>query len=146
MKARKSAAKFYFRRGALFIWLALLTACGSLAPPLTIDETAARLPPAGPWTLAYTGACQDREAESLLINHLTEAEIAFDEFRLLRAEDGQYIGSADFIAPMPADGRDIVYTIAYRLQLTAAGRLVGTETIIESGGHGLACPIELAYR
>ena len=76
---------------------------------------------------------------------MDESVIVFDEFELLRNEEGKYVGSAIFIAPMPVDGRDIPYEISYELRATAEGGFVGTETIVEGGGHGIACPIELLF-
>ena len=46
---------------------------------------------------------------------------------------------------MPVDGRDIPYEIRYVLRASDDGGFRGTETIIEGGGHGLACPIELVF-
>ena len=103
------------------------------------------LPRPGIWSLAFAGDCTGQEAETVLITRLDDEEIVFDDFRLLRAEDGQYRGSAIFIAPMPVDGREIPYEIAYVLNLTDRGSFEGTETIIEGGGHGIGCPIELVF-
>ena len=112
-----------------------------MAPPgAKLDE-----PKAGVWLQTYTGECAGREAETLLISRLDDAEIAFDAFRLLRDEDGQYRGGAHFSAPMPEDERDVLYTIEYALRAAEDGRFIGTETIIEGGGHGLGCPIALVY-
>ena len=79
------------------------------------------------------------------ITVLDETTIAFDDFELRRNAHGEYVGSAVFIAPMPVDGRDIPYEIAYALTATDAGGFRGTETIVEGGGHGIACPVELVY-
>jgi len=102
-------------------------------------------PTAGMWSLRFTGECSGQEAESLLITQLDESKIVFDEFDLLRNEAGEYVGSAIFIAAMPVDGRDIPYEIRYVLRASDDGGFRGTETIIEGGGHGLGCPIELVY-
>ena len=64
--------------------------------------------------------------------------------RLLRGEDGVYRGFADFIAPMPADGRDIIYRVDYALRRLEDGGFAGTQTITEGGGHSLPCPVEFA--
>ncbi|MCY3918022.1 MAG: hypothetical protein OXG49_18615 [Chloroflexi bacterium] len=127
---------------SLNIALALaLTACGTMAPaPVSSSEA----PKAGLWSLRFSGDCSEQEAESLLITQLDEEAIVFDEFELLRNEAGAYVGSAIFTAPMPVDGRDIPYEIRYALASDDGG-FSGTETIIEGGGHGLACPIELAF-
>ena len=69
----------------------------------------------------YTGECAGRESEKLLITHLDETEIVFDEFELLRNEAGEYAGSAVFYAPMPVDGRDIPYEISYVLRASEDG-------------------------
>ena len=124
---------------ALFL---LLSACGTLAPA---PESKAEMPRAGIWSQAYTDECAGRAAESLLITRLDETEIAFDDFRLLRDGAGDYSGSANFTAPMPVDGRDIPYEISYALRASEDGRFIGTETVTEGGGHGIACPIELTY-
>ena len=102
-------------------------------------------PKAGEWSLLFGGECAGRESESLQIAQLDESAIVFDEFELLRNEAGEYVGSAIFIAPMPVDGRDIPYEITYALSANDDGGFSGTETIIEGGGHGLACSITLVY-
>ncbi len=121
----------------LLLVMLLPTACGTHARPQTF-----RPPQAGIWTLHYMGSCQGRDAEMLQITRLDESEIAFDSFRLLRDDDSVYRGSANFIAPMPADGRDIGYVISYELS-PAGGGFTGDELVIEGGGHGLSCPVEL---
>ncbi len=103
------------------------------------------LPQAGRWTLRYTGECAGREAEPLLITRLDEQELVFDDFHLERNERGDYVGSAIFIAPMPVDGREIPYEIAYALRPTAAGAFAGSETVTEGGGQSIACPIVLDF-
>lgn len=118
----------------------IVTGCGSLAFPLPTPT-----PGAGIWTLEYVGDCQARDAETIHITHLDEREIAFDDFRLLRDETGQYTGSASFIAPMPADGRDIGYIISYSLSPEAGG-YAGQQLVVESGGHGIGCPVKLMHR
>ncbi len=122
--------------------LAFLSACGTMTPPL---ETATNSPRAGLWSLEYTGGCAGREAERLQITQLDETAIVFDDFTLLRDAAGQYSGTADRIAPMPVDGREIGYTITYTLTAAEAGAFVGTENIVEGGGHGLECPVALLY-
>lgn len=118
------------------------TACGTMAPaPTAVQDE----PKAGLWSLRFSGECSGQEAESLLITQLDETAIVFDEFELLRNEAGEYVGSAIFIAPMPVDGRDIPYEISYLLRASETGGFSGTETIIEGGGHGIACPIELVF-
>ena len=102
-------------------------------------------PRAGIWSLEYHGGCSGQEAEKLRITRLDESEISFDDFLLLRDDQGEYSGTADFIAPMPVDGRDIPYTITYTLSATGSGGFSGTETIVEGGGHGLDCPVELVF-
>ena len=122
--------------------LAILSSCGTMAPPQT--STADR-PRAGKWTQSYSGACADRESEQLWITRLDESAIVFDEFELRRNAAGEYVGSAIFSAPMPVDGRDIPYEIAYVLERNDTGGFSGSETIIEGGGHAIACPIELLF-
>lgn len=117
-----------------------LSACGTMQP-----EPGLPAPRAGKWSLEFRGGCSGQEAETLQITRLDESEIVFDEFELLRNEGGDYVGSAIFIAPMPVDGRDIPYEISYRLSATEDGGFAGTETIVEGGGHGLDCPVELLY-
>ena len=126
----------------VLLLFALLTACGTMAP-MPAPET--HSPRAGLWSLSFSGGCAGQEAESLLITQLDENVIVFDEFELRRNEAGEYIGSAIFIAPMPVDGRDIPYEISYALRASGDGGFVGTETIVEGGGHGLGCPVELVY-
>lgn len=126
---------------SIMTMLLAITACGTMAPaPVSSPEA----PKAGLWSLRFSGDCSGQEAESLLITQLDDTVIVFDEFELLRNEAGVYAGSAIFIAPMPVDGRDIPYEIRYALASDDGG-FSGTETIIEGGGHGLACPIELAF-
>lgn len=120
----------------------MLTACGTMAPPQT--STADR-PRAGRWTQSYSGECAGRETETLSITQMDESAIVFDEFELRRNEAGKYVGGAIFSAPMPVDGRDIPYEIAYVLERNDTGGFSGSETIIEGGGHGIACPIELLF-
>lgn len=103
------------------------------------------MPRAGVWTQQYTGECEGRESETLLITELDATTIVFDDFELLRNAEGEYVGSAIFIAPMPVDGRDIPYEITYALKANDDGGFSGAEKIVEGGGHGLACPIELVY-
>ncbi|MCY4145026.1 MAG: hypothetical protein OXE95_11835 [Chloroflexi bacterium] len=116
----------------------LLSGCGNMAMPTPTPGT-------GSWTLEYAGDCQAREPDAIQITRLDEQKIAFDDFRLLRDETGHYTGSASFIAPMPADGREIGYIISYRLQPAADG-YVGQQLVVEGGGHGIACPVKLAHR
>ena len=125
---------------AALILIIALAGCGSMAPPM-------RTPPPSPgiWTLQYVGDCQARDAETIHITRLDEDEIAFDDFRLLRDATGQYTGSANFIAPMPVDGREIGYIISYSLSPTADG-YSGQQLVIEGGGHGIGCPVRLAQR
>lgn len=122
--------------------LLAITACGTMAPMPLSEPEATR---AGLWSLRFNGDCSGQEAEALLITQLDESAIVFGEFELLRNEAGEYVGSAIFIAPMPVDGRDIPYEIRYVLRASDDGGFRGTETIIEGGGHGLSCPIELVY-
>ena len=103
------------------------------------------MPRAGVWSLEYTGGCTGREAERLRITQLDETAIVFDDFTLLRDESGQYIGTADRIAPMPVDGREIGYTITYTLTAHETGTFAGVERVVEGGGHGLDCPVALRY-
>ena len=119
-----------------------LSACGTMAPVTTSQPEA---PKAGLWALRFSGDCAGQEAESLRITQLDEIAIVFDEFELLRNEAGEFVGSAIFIAPMPVDGRDIPYEITYALRANDDVGFSGTETIVEGGGHGIACPIELVY-
>ena len=122
--------------------LLAFAACGTPAPPPGAASALAR---PGIWTQHYTGECAGREPESLRISQLNESEIIFDEFQLQRNENGEYSGSAIFIAPMPVDGRDIPYEIRYVLRASGDNGFSGTETIIEGGGHGIGCPIDLVF-
>ena len=126
----------------LLIAILLATACGTMAPPQSTVRQEAK---AGKWTLAYSGECAGRETETVRIARLDESAIVFDEFELLRNEAGEYAGSAIFSAPMPVDGREIPYEIAYVLKLNEADGFSGSETVIEDGGHAIACPIELVF-
>ena len=128
------------------IWLCLLgllAACGVMAPMPDAPREQSQAPRIGEWSLEYRGGCTGREAEKLQITGLDENEIAFDDFRLLRNEAGEFVGSATFFAPMPVDGRNIPYEIAYTLRASDEGMFVGTETITEGGGHSLDCPVAL---
>lgn len=118
----------------------LLSACGTMQ-----TELAPAGPRAGLWSLEYRGDCAGQEAERLQITRLNVDELAFDDFRLLRDAAGDFVGSATFFAPMPADGRDIPYEIRYSLRISDDGAFAGVETIIEGGGHGLDCPVELVF-
>ena len=102
-------------------------------------------PKTGRWSLEYFGGCTGREAKPILVTHLDDNTLIFDDFELRRDDDGQFTGSADFVAPMPADGRDVIYTIAYSLRDVGDGKFAGTEEITEGGGHSLDCPVELVY-
>lgn len=116
-----------------------LSSCGSLAP------APERSPGPGLWSLDYTGGCKGRESERLIVTRLDDATIAFGDFRLQHNGSGQYSGAANFTAPMPVDGRDIPYTISYTLAASDSGGFRGTQGVIEGGGHGLDCPVELRY-
>lgn len=122
--------------------LCLLVGCGSAAPtaPAAVDSAQV-----GRWSLEYSGACSGREAKPIHISQLDDSQMVFDGFHLRRNDDGQYEGNADFIAPMPVDGRDIPYTIAYALSRDETGGFVGTETVVEGGGRSADCPIELVF-
>ena len=126
---------------AFFVLAALvLSACGAMQPELGPSP-----PRAGVWSLEYRGGCTGQEAETLQVTRLDESEIAFDDFQLLRNEAGEYVGRATFFAPMPVDGRNIPYEISYRLRVADEGGFAGVETIVEGGGHGLDCPVELIF-
>ena len=79
------------------------------------------------------------------MSRLEAADLVFDGFHVRRDSEGIFQGSADFIAPMPADGRNVVYTVTYALQAFEDGRFAGTETITEDGGASLDCPVELVF-
>ncbi|MCY4019563.1 MAG: hypothetical protein OXG39_09160 [Chloroflexi bacterium] len=125
------------------IWVA---GCGTLAKPsdFRIGQPADR-PLIGRWTLEYTGGCAGREAEAIQVSRLDDEELVFDDFHLRRNREGIFEGSAEFIAPMPADGRDVVYIISYALHAREDDIFVGTETITEDGGASLGCPIQLVF-
>ena len=124
----------------------LLAGCGTMATPADDgSDASSERPKTGRWSLEYTGGCTGREAEAILVTHLDDNTLIFDDFELRRDDDGQFTGSADFVAPMPADGRDVIYTIAYSLRDVGEGKYAGTETITEGGGHSLDCPVELVY-
>lgn len=129
-----------FQLGMQLLMLLFLSACGTMAPSLVQSA-----PRAGTWSLEYRGGCSGQEAERLQITRLDDDEIAFDDFQLLRDDQGEYSGAVNRSAPMPADGRDIPYTITYRLRATDDGGFAGSETIVEGGGHGLDCPVELVF-
>lgn len=99
----------------------------------------------GSWRLQYTGGCAGREAEAIQVSRLGDEELMFDDFHLWRNTEGIFEGSADFIAPMPADGRDVIYTVSYALHALEEGKFAGTETITEDGGASLGCPIQLVF-
>ena len=128
--------------GLVFSLIALLmgVGCRQQAPAFSEESAAGG---AGRWLLEYGGACSGRGSESINISRLDAAQIVFDDFRLRLNDDGQYEGSADFIAAMPVDGRDIPYTIAYVVKRDEAGGFVGAETVIEGGGRSADCPIRL---
>ncbi len=141
-----------FRLPFGLILICSLVACGTMAKPApaTLDKSPSismegdlergRI---GNWSLRYTGSCTGRESEPIEVTRLDDAELVFGDYHLSREETGAYLGSANFIAPMPVDGREIGYTISYRLRLDDEGKFVGTETITEGGGHSLDCPVEL---
>ncbi len=125
---------------AALILVIALAGCG------TLETSPTPIPPkAGMWTLRFHGECAGREAETVQVTRFDEAEIAFDDFRLLRDATGQYTGSANFIAPMPVDGREIGYIISYSLKPAADG-YSGQQLVIEGGGHGIGCPVRLVQR
>lgn len=124
----------------LLLTLTVLSACGTMEP-----EHARLAPRAGEWSLEYTGGCSGQEAETLLITRLDNSEIVFDDWQLLRNDRGEFSGTVNRIAPMPVDGRDIPYTITYTLSAADGGGFAGTETIVEGGGHGLDCPVQLVF-
>ncbi len=99
----------------------------------------------GTWTLDYSGDCAGRDSESITVTRLDAEEMVFDGFHLRRDASDVFTGEAHFIAPMPADARDVLYTIAYALQRRADGAFVGSETITEGGGAALACLVELGF-
>ena len=112
--------------------LLALSACGTLARQQT-----------GPWTLHFKGDCAGRESEPIQVTRLDAAQLHFDDFSLHRDAADLYRGSANFIAPMPADGRDIIYTVSYSLRRETDSKLSGIQSITEGGGHSLPCPVEL---
>ena len=116
-----------------------------MAPMPDVRPEQSQAPRIGEWSLEYRGGCTGREAEKLQITRLDENEIAFDDFRLLHNEAGEFVGSATFFAPMPVDGRNIPYEVTYTLRASDEGMFVGTETITEGGGHSLDCPVALVY-
>ena len=130
------------RLAIVLLVVIILSSCGAMAP---MPDAGPASPRVGRWSLAYSGGCTGREAEPIEVTRLDATELVFDEFHLRVDEAGYYAGSADFIAPMPADGRDVVYTVAYRLSLNEGGTFVGTETITEGGGHSLDCPVALDF-
>ena len=123
------------------IWLA---GCGTMAKPseFPMDQPRDRQK-IGRWSLEYTGGCAGRESETIHLTLLDDETIVFDDFELRRNNDGVFQGRADFIAPMPADGRDVVYTIAFSLSIAEDGGFAGTELITEGGGQSLECPVKL---
>lgn len=133
------------RLAIVLLVVIILASCGAMAPMPDAGPAQPQTPRVGRWSLAYTGGCTGREAEPIEVTRLDATELVFDEFHLRVDEAGEYAGSADFIAPMPADGRDVVYTVAYRLSLNEDGTFVGTETITEGGGHSLDCPVALDF-
>ena len=128
----------------MIIWMA---GCGTMAKPAAtpLERDSAGHSQLGAWTLEYSGDCAGREAERVQVRRLDGSELVFDEFQLRRADDGLFAGNADFIAPMPADGRDVSYRIAYALRRRADGAFAGRETITEDGGAALGCPVTLTY-
>ena len=70
----------------------------------------------------------------------------FEDFTLIVDEDGQYVGEAQFVAPMPEDHRDIIYTIGYQLTQESETVFSGEEVIVESGKLSDGCPIQFIYQ
>ena len=126
-----------------------LVGCGTMAKPANPAASDSSLSEAlgrgiaGRWSLEYTGGCTGRESETIHLTLLDDETIVFDDFELRRNNDGVFQGRADFIAPMPADGRDVVYTIAFSLSIAEDGGFAGTESITEGGGQSLECPVKL---
>ena len=114
-----------------------------MAPTADSAPPQPEAPQPGPWSLLYTGACAGRESEAIRITELDDSAIQFDDYHLLRDESGEYRGSANFIASMPVDGREIGYVITYALRANDTGGFSGTQTVVEGGGHGLDCQVAL---
>ena len=68
------------------------------------------------------------------------------KFTLSINGDGVYVGSIESIAPMPADGRDIVFETVIEVTQDDRTMFSGTETITESGKDSEDCPIQLVYQ
>lgn len=128
----------------------VLSACASQsipAPsPQPTDVPDDSIAPLGSWSLQYVGKCAGRDAENIDITVLDETQIVFEEFTLTISDDGVYVGSIQSIAPMPADGRDIVFETVIELAQEDRNTFSGTETITETGKGADDCPIQLVYQ
>lgn len=128
--------------------LFFLLACRGLVtpfPPPTVEPTEDSIAPSGIWSLEYTGDCEARESESLDITIAGDGSISFKDYILTLDDNGQYVGSAQFTTPMPADGRDIVFIFEYQLTQDSHTMFTGTETLTEVGKGNETCPIQLVY-
>lgn len=135
------------RWGYCLVMVFLLAACGSpSAPAPTLSPTDDSIAPLGIWSFEYSGDCSGRDAETIDITTLGEQEIVFDEFILVKSDDGDYVGSIESIAPMPADGRDIVFETLIEISQDDSTTFSGTETITETGKGSDACPIQIVYQ
>lgn len=128
----------------------VLSACASQSTPTPspqpTDVPDNSIAPSGSWSLQYTGKCAGRDAENIDITVLDDKQIAFEEFMLMINGEGVYIGSIQSVAPMPADGRDIVFETVIELTQEDRNTFSGTETITESGKASDDCPIQLVYQ
>ena len=131
------------------VLIVMLSACGQIfAPPVTLPTvipTEDSIVPSGKWSLSYMGDCSAREAESLDVTITEDGAIVFDDYTLTLNDDGEYVGSAQFTAPMPADGRDIVFITEYRLTQEDRTTFAGVQSVEEVGKGSEPCPVRLVY-
>ncbi len=136
------------RWGLGLVLMFMVSACSGVfeTPTPSPVPTEDSIAPSGSWSLEYTGVCEARESESLDITISDEGYIIFDDYTLMPDATGQYVGSSQFSTPMPADGRDVVFIITYRLTLESRTKFIGTETVEEVGKGQDPCPIQLVFQ
>lgn len=139
---------FLVRWSCWALVMCMMVACQGRVPPpsdasITPDDS---ITLTGLWTLEYVGKCAGREPETIEITVLDDSHMVFDEFTLTANDEGHYVGSIQSIAPMPADGRDIVFETTIDLVREDRNTFAGTETITESGKSSDDCPIRLVYQ
>ena len=137
------------RWSLILILFGSLVACGSNptpSTPLPTETVDSSIAPLGLWSVVFIEKCQGREAKNIDVTTFDDKQIVFDEFTLTVDENGQYVGQAQFVAPMPEDHRDVIYTIEYQLTQDSETVFSGEEVIVESGGLSDGCPIQFIYQ